>query len=131
MKFAWRGTVEVFDLLNHKRAKRADAWQYKDGNETKTVAVLEIPPWIRRKAPLKWRLQRKRKNNAPMPSIRISETEILDAKRIKSFTASEQDLPEVAGREMVLTITKTDGEDVTLRGDVADAALAILRLHGF
>lgn len=66
-----------------------------------------------------------------MPSIRISETEVLDAKRIKSFTASEQELTEVAGREMALTITKTDGEEVVLRGELADAALAILRLHGF
>jgi hypothetical protein len=41
---AWRGNVEVFDLLGHERAKRAYAWQYEDGNETKSVAVLEIPP---------------------------------------------------------------------------------------
>ena len=66
-----------------------------------------------------------------MPSIRISETEILDAKRIKSFTASERESLEVAGREMCLTITKTDGQDITVRGKLADAALAILRLHGF
>jgi hypothetical protein len=66
-----------------------------------------------------------------MPSVRISETEILDAKRIKSFTASEREAPEVAGREMFLTITTTDGQDVTVRGELADAALAILRLHGF
>lgn len=41
---AWRGTVEVFDLMGHSKAKRAYAWQYEDGPETKTVAVLEIPP---------------------------------------------------------------------------------------
>jgi hypothetical protein len=41
---AWRGNVEVFDLLGHERAKRAYACQYEDGNETKSVAVLEIPP---------------------------------------------------------------------------------------
>jgi hypothetical protein len=41
---AWRGTVEVFDLFGHERAKRAYAWQYEDGDETKSVAVLEIPP---------------------------------------------------------------------------------------
>ena len=40
----WQGTVEVFDLLCHEKAKRAYAWQYQDGDETKTVAVLEIPP---------------------------------------------------------------------------------------
>ena len=41
---AWKGTVEVFALLGHERAKRAYAWQYEDGAETKSVAVLEIPP---------------------------------------------------------------------------------------
>ena len=61
-----------------------------------------------------------------MPSIRISATEILDAKHIKSFTASDRD-----GDEKVLTITKDDGQDVLLRGDLAANAFAILRLHGF
>jgi hypothetical protein len=65
----------------------------------------------------------------PMPSIRISATEILDAKRIPSFTASEQESAE--GTEKALTITKTNGQDVTLRGDLAENALAILRLNGF
>lgn len=42
---AWRGTVEVFDLIGHSKAKRAYAWQYQeDAKEIKTVAVLEIPP---------------------------------------------------------------------------------------
>ena len=41
---AWKGTVEVFDLIGHAKAKRAYAWQYQEGKETKTVSVLEIPP---------------------------------------------------------------------------------------
>lgn len=42
---AWQGTVEVFDLIGHSKAKRAYAWRYQDGpEEIKTVAVLEIPP---------------------------------------------------------------------------------------
>jgi hypothetical protein len=41
---AWRGTVEVFDLIGHAKAKRAYAWSYQDGDETKSTAVLEIPP---------------------------------------------------------------------------------------
>jgi hypothetical protein len=42
---AWRGRVEVFDLLGHEKAKRAYAWQYEDDdNRIKSVAVLEIPP---------------------------------------------------------------------------------------
>ena len=62
-----------------------------------------------------------------MPSIRISKTEILDAKRIQSFKASEQG-PE---QECVLTINTTDGKTMIVRGEMAEAALAILRLHGF
>jgi len=33
-----------FDLVGHPKAKRAFAWSYRDGDETKSVAVLEIPP---------------------------------------------------------------------------------------
>jgi hypothetical protein len=66
-----------------------------------------------------------------MPSIRISETEILDAKLINAFEASDRGAPEGVGRETVLTITRTDGQTITLRSEMADAALAILRLHGF
>jgi hypothetical protein len=43
-KIAWHGTVEVFDLIAHPKAKRAYAWSYRDGDENKTTAVLEIPP---------------------------------------------------------------------------------------
>lgn len=43
-KIAWHGTVEVFDLIAHPKAKRAYAWSYRDGDENKTIAVLEIPP---------------------------------------------------------------------------------------
>ncbi len=42
---AWKGTVEVFNLVGHEKAKRAYAWQYQDDpNEIKTIVVLEIPP---------------------------------------------------------------------------------------
>jgi hypothetical protein len=41
---AWEGTVEVFDLVGHRQARRAYAWKYRDGNQNKTKAVLEIPP---------------------------------------------------------------------------------------
>ena len=40
----WQGTVEVFDLIGTPKAPRAYAWSYRDGNQNKTVAVLEIPP---------------------------------------------------------------------------------------
>ena len=64
-----------------------------------------------------------------MPAIKISETEVLDVMLIRSFVMSEQETPETT--KSVLTITTTDGEDITLRGELADAAHAILRLHGF
>jgi hypothetical protein len=41
---AWDGTVEVFDLINHPKAKRCYAWSFQDGNRTRSVAVLEVPP---------------------------------------------------------------------------------------
>lgn len=41
---AWQGTVEIFDLIGHPKAKRAYAWQYEEGPDTKTIVVLEIPP---------------------------------------------------------------------------------------
>jgi hypothetical protein len=41
---AWQGTVEVFDLVGHSIAKRAYAWTYRDGDQNKTIAVLELPP---------------------------------------------------------------------------------------
>jgi hypothetical protein len=43
-KTAWEGTVGVFDLVGHPKAKRAYAWSYRDGDETKSIAVLQIAP---------------------------------------------------------------------------------------
>ena len=43
-RIAWQGTVEVFDLIGHPKAKRAYAWLYCEGDEQKTFAVLGIPP---------------------------------------------------------------------------------------
>jgi hypothetical protein len=48
-KTAWRGVVEVFDLMGHPKAKRADAWSHLDGGKdvrTRYVAVLEVPPVV-------------------------------------------------------------------------------------
>jgi hypothetical protein len=41
---AWQGTVEVFDLIGHPQATRAYAWSYRDGDQIKSVTILEIPP---------------------------------------------------------------------------------------
>ena len=46
-KTVWEGDVEVFDLHNHPKAKRAYAWSHLDGKQdeqTRFVAVLEIRP---------------------------------------------------------------------------------------
>jgi hypothetical protein len=41
---AWEGVVEVFDLIDHPKAKRCYAWSFQDGKQTRFVAVLELPP---------------------------------------------------------------------------------------
>lgn len=46
-KTIWQGTVEVFTLSDHPKAKRCYAWSHlagKDDSETRYVAVLELPP---------------------------------------------------------------------------------------
>ena len=45
----WRGTVEVFGITGHPKAKRAYAWSHLDGDKdkrTRFVAVLELPPVV-------------------------------------------------------------------------------------
>lgn len=59
-----------------------------------------------------------------MSVIRISDSETLDIEAIRSYKSS------YSGSETVLTITKGDGETVTLCGPKADAALMTLLLHG-
>ena len=40
----WKGTVEVFGLLNCGHAKRAYLFDFQQGSEKKTMTVLGIPP---------------------------------------------------------------------------------------
>jgi hypothetical protein len=43
----WDGDVEVFNLMQHPKAKRAYAWAHLDGpkdEQTRSVVVLELPP---------------------------------------------------------------------------------------
>jgi len=43
----WQGEVEVFELLDHPKAKRAYAWGHATGENDQArryVAVLELPP---------------------------------------------------------------------------------------
>jgi len=41
---AWEGVVEVFELQGHPKAKRCYAWSFEEGTQTRSIAVLEIPP---------------------------------------------------------------------------------------
>jgi len=41
---AWEGSVEVFELVGHPKAKRAYGWNDRDGKEIKAVVMLGIPP---------------------------------------------------------------------------------------
>jgi hypothetical protein len=41
---AWDGVVEVFDLIDHPKAKRCYAWSFDDGKQTRSITVLELPP---------------------------------------------------------------------------------------
>ena len=43
-KVVWDGTVEVFRLIGHPKAKRAYGWIYDDGQVSHCTTVLEIPP---------------------------------------------------------------------------------------
>ena len=40
----WERTVGVFDLVGHPKTNRAYAWSYRDGVETKSIAVLHVAP---------------------------------------------------------------------------------------
>ena len=41
-KTAWRGVVEVFDLIGHPKAKRCYGWTY--GEPEEFITILELPP---------------------------------------------------------------------------------------
>jgi hypothetical protein len=40
----WEGSVEIFDLKGHPKAKRAYGWGTGEGAKARYTAVLEIPP---------------------------------------------------------------------------------------
>lgn len=41
----WAGEVQVFELVDHPKAKRAYAWSYAtEGTRRRFVAVLGVPP---------------------------------------------------------------------------------------
>lgn len=45
----WQGTVEVFEITGHPKAKRAYGWSHRAGKDDqgeRFVTVLEIPPVV-------------------------------------------------------------------------------------
>jgi len=40
----WEGDVEVFDLVNHPKARTCYAWSYDENGTAHTTAVLGLPP---------------------------------------------------------------------------------------
>ena len=38
------GEIAIFEICDHPQAKRAYAWSYQAGDNTRFVVVLEIPP---------------------------------------------------------------------------------------
>lgn len=40
----WDGTVEVFDLIGHSKARRCYAWAHAQDGGSRYIAVLQIPP---------------------------------------------------------------------------------------
>jgi hypothetical protein len=43
-QIAWDGVVEVFDLFDHPKAKRAYGWSFREGNRDKAMAILGMSP---------------------------------------------------------------------------------------
>ena len=43
-QFPCGGFVRVFRFLNHPKARRCYAWTYRQGEEKKSLTVLELPP---------------------------------------------------------------------------------------
>jgi hypothetical protein len=46
-QMVWQGSVEIFSLSGHPKAKRAYAWSHVDGkddDDERFVTVLELPP---------------------------------------------------------------------------------------
>jgi hypothetical protein len=43
----WKGTVQVFDLIGHPKAKRLYGWHHREGKDDqgeRFVTVLQLPP---------------------------------------------------------------------------------------
>jgi len=94
---AWKGTVEVFDLSGHRKAKRCYAWQYEDGTETKTVAVLEIPPVDSPESAVKVAIAAKARSSRQDSANRLAHEE---------SNCSPQEIPKRADKSQVERIRK-------------------------
>ena len=63
-KIIWEGEVEVFDLIDHPKAKTCYAWAYSDKGQEQTTAVLELPPVISPKTAVQVAVANEVKNRA-------------------------------------------------------------------
>ena len=61
---AWEGEVEIFELIDHPKAKRCYAWRYLDGKTWRYAAVLEIPPVDSAKAAVEVAIAAKGRNSS-------------------------------------------------------------------
>ena len=69
-KTAWKGEVAIFKIQRHPATTRCYAWSFKEGDETKSVAVLEIPPVDSAESAVRLRLPPKRAQNNSAVQIR-------------------------------------------------------------
>jgi hypothetical protein len=60
-KIIWKGTVEVFKLLDNTKAERAFAWEDPDDPE-KVVTVLERPPVDSPRSAVRFSIAEKRRH---------------------------------------------------------------------
>jgi hypothetical protein len=60
----WHGTVEVFDLIGHPKAKRCYAWDFDQNGRTRYLAVLEIFPVDSAKRAVQVAIAAEARNNA-------------------------------------------------------------------
>ena len=81
-KIAWDGLVSVFELIGHSKAKYCYAWSYREGNETKYTAVLEIPPVDSPQSAVNWGM-------SPV------------SQRLKDLTPKEKNTEDVKGGRLI------------------------------
>ena len=102
-KTAWKGTVEVFDLIGHAKAKRAYAWQYQDDpDKIKTIAVLEIPPV-----------------DSPQNAVKVAIAATIQTKSKKRLTVTE--FAQMGGFARARKLSKERQREIARKAGLASA----------